>query len=174
MCFVQPPSECQKETEIPRQIQTFLGLFYFSLFACDLNSFSVILFITDSCMNVFIKQIISLPLWSNLSRYGTGQRPLLPYEPHLTVDISSGDSSSGFTSQESTMERCKTGTPPSSNSTEIIKIFFTNNESQYLCLNSDNPTVLSPDSTAPLIFKVSLIHLLSKKNLKNLVYTEDG
>lgn len=42
-------------------------------------------------------------------RYGTGQRPLLPYEPHLNVDImSSGESSSGFTSQESTMERCKT------------------------------------------------------------------
>uniref|UniRef100_A0A665UH67 Signal-induced proliferation-associated 1 like 3 n=1 Tax=Echeneis naucrates TaxID=173247 RepID=A0A665UH67_ECHNA len=42
-------------------------------------------------------------------RYGTGQRPLLPYEPHLTVDItSSGESSSGFTSQDSTMERCKT------------------------------------------------------------------
>ncbi|XP_054651018.1 signal-induced proliferation-associated 1-like protein 3 [Dunckerocampus dactyliophorus] len=42
-------------------------------------------------------------------RYGPGQRPLLPYEPHLSVDImSSGESSSGFTSQESTMERCKT------------------------------------------------------------------
>ncbi|XP_034459413.1 signal-induced proliferation-associated 1-like protein 3 [Hippoglossus hippoglossus] len=42
-------------------------------------------------------------------RYGAGQRPLLPYEPHLIVDInSSGESSSGFTSQESTMERCKT------------------------------------------------------------------
>ncbi|KAK2847278.1 hypothetical protein Q5P01_010277 [Channa striata] len=42
-------------------------------------------------------------------RYGSVQRPLLPYEPHLSVDItSSGESSSGFTSQESTMERCKT------------------------------------------------------------------
>ncbi|XP_029301459.1 signal-induced proliferation-associated 1-like protein 3 isoform X1 [Cottoperca gobio] len=42
-------------------------------------------------------------------RYGAGQRPLLPYEPHLSVDVtSSGESSSGFTSQESTMERCKT------------------------------------------------------------------
>ncbi|XP_026154935.1 signal-induced proliferation-associated 1-like protein 3 [Mastacembelus armatus] len=42
-------------------------------------------------------------------RYGTGQRPLLSYEPHLSVDItSSGESSSGFTSQDSTMERCKT------------------------------------------------------------------
>ncbi|XP_054470417.1 signal-induced proliferation-associated 1-like protein 3 isoform X2 [Anoplopoma fimbria] len=42
-------------------------------------------------------------------RYGAGQRPLLPYEPHFSVDInSSGESSSGFTSQESTMERCKT------------------------------------------------------------------
>ncbi|XP_028274594.1 signal-induced proliferation-associated 1-like protein 3 isoform X2 [Parambassis ranga] len=42
-------------------------------------------------------------------RYGTGQRPLVPYEPHLSVDItSSGESSSGFTSQESTMERSKT------------------------------------------------------------------
>uniref|UniRef100_A0A3B3YKT8 Signal-induced proliferation-associated 1-like protein 3 n=1 Tax=Poecilia mexicana TaxID=48701 RepID=A0A3B3YKT8_9TELE len=37
------------------------------------------------------------------------QRPLLPYEPHFSVDItSSGESSSGFISQESTMERCKT------------------------------------------------------------------
>ncbi|XP_017280227.1 signal-induced proliferation-associated 1-like protein 3 isoform X2 [Kryptolebias marmoratus] len=42
-------------------------------------------------------------------RYGLVQRPLLPYEPHLSVDItSSGESSSGFTSQESTMERNKT------------------------------------------------------------------
>ncbi|XP_037533441.1 signal-induced proliferation-associated 1-like protein 3 [Nematolebias whitei] len=42
-------------------------------------------------------------------RYGSVQRPLLPYEPHLSVDlISSGESSSGFTSQDSTMERCKT------------------------------------------------------------------
>ncbi|XP_068441106.1 signal-induced proliferation-associated 1-like protein 3 isoform X2 [Clinocottus analis] len=42
-------------------------------------------------------------------RYGAGQRPLLPFEPHFSVDItSSGESSSGFTSQESTMERCKT------------------------------------------------------------------
>ncbi|XP_049582507.1 signal-induced proliferation-associated 1-like protein 3 isoform X1 [Syngnathus scovelli] len=42
-------------------------------------------------------------------RYGTGQRALLPFEPHFGMDLmSSGDSSSGFTSQESTMERCKT------------------------------------------------------------------
>ncbi|KAM4628293.1 signal-induced proliferation-associated 1-like protein 3 [Polymixia lowei] len=42
-------------------------------------------------------------------RYGTGQRPLVAYEPHLSLDItSSGESSSGFTSQDSTMERCKT------------------------------------------------------------------
>ncbi|XP_039865191.1 signal-induced proliferation-associated 1-like protein 3 [Simochromis diagramma] len=42
-------------------------------------------------------------------RFGTGQRPLLPYDPHLGVDLlSSGESSSGFTSQESTMERSKT------------------------------------------------------------------
>lgn len=34
-------------------------------------------------------------------------------EPHLGVDMtSSGESSSGFTSQDSTMERCKTGIPP--------------------------------------------------------------
>ncbi|XP_031428831.1 signal-induced proliferation-associated 1-like protein 3 isoform X3 [Clupea harengus] len=38
-------------------------------------------------------------------RFGT-QRSLLTYEPPLSVDISSGDSS-GFTSQESTMERAK-------------------------------------------------------------------
>lgn len=45
-----------------------------------------------------------------LRRYGSGQRPLLPYEPHLGMDMtSSGESSSGFTSQDSTMERCKTG-----------------------------------------------------------------
>ncbi|KAM7399269.1 hypothetical protein PAMP_018550 [Pampus punctatissimus] len=49
------------------------------------------------------------PQHLNSKRYATGQRPLLPYEPHLSVDItSSGESSSGFTSQESTMERCKT------------------------------------------------------------------
>ncbi|XP_031651966.1 signal-induced proliferation-associated 1-like protein 3 isoform X1 [Oncorhynchus kisutch] len=42
-------------------------------------------------------------------RYGSAQRPLLAYEPHLSLDItSSGESSSGFTSQDSTMERCKT------------------------------------------------------------------
>lgn len=46
-------------------------------------------------------------------RYGSGQRPLLPYEPHLGMDMtSSGESSSGFTSQDSTMERCKTGILP--------------------------------------------------------------
>ncbi|KAJ7990431.1 hypothetical protein DPEC_G00300250 [Dallia pectoralis] len=42
-------------------------------------------------------------------RFGTPQRPLLAYEPHLNLDISSsGESSSGFTSQDSTIERCKT------------------------------------------------------------------
>ncbi|MEQ2223929.1 hypothetical protein ILYODFUR_002243 [Ilyodon furcidens] len=42
-------------------------------------------------------------------RYGSVQRPLLPFEPHFSIGItSSGESSSGFTSQESTMERCKT------------------------------------------------------------------
>ncbi|XP_062329657.1 signal-induced proliferation-associated 1-like protein 3 isoform X1 [Osmerus eperlanus] len=41
-------------------------------------------------------------------RYGAGQRPLLVYEPHLTLDITSSGESSGFTSQESTMERSKT------------------------------------------------------------------
>ncbi|KAJ8256394.1 hypothetical protein COCON_G00185460 [Conger conger] len=42
-------------------------------------------------------------------RYGTPQRPPMAYEPHLTLDMmSSGETSSGFTSQESTMERCKT------------------------------------------------------------------
>ncbi|KAG5837223.1 hypothetical protein ANANG_G00237040 [Anguilla anguilla] len=42
-------------------------------------------------------------------RYGTPQRPLMAYEPHLSLDMtSSGESSSGFTSQESTMERGKT------------------------------------------------------------------
>ncbi|KAG7470857.1 hypothetical protein MATL_G00118270 [Megalops atlanticus] len=42
-------------------------------------------------------------------RYGTPQRPLMAYEPHLSLDMtSSGESSSGFTSQDSTMERCKT------------------------------------------------------------------
>uniref|UniRef100_A0A3B3C343 Signal-induced proliferation-associated 1 like 3 n=1 Tax=Oryzias melastigma TaxID=30732 RepID=A0A3B3C343_ORYME len=41
-------------------------------------------------------------------RFGAVHRPLLSYEPHLTVDIiSSGESSSGFTSQDSTMERNK-------------------------------------------------------------------
>lgn len=42
-------------------------------------------------------------------RFGPVQRPLLSFEPHFTVDVtSSGESSSGFISQESTMERCKT------------------------------------------------------------------
>ncbi|XP_066560128.1 signal-induced proliferation-associated 1-like protein 3 isoform X2 [Amia ocellicauda] len=39
-------------------------------------------------------------------RYGTPQRALLPYEQHTSLDVtSSGESSSGFTSQDSTMER---------------------------------------------------------------------
>ncbi|MEQ2160636.1 hypothetical protein GOODEAATRI_001449 [Goodea atripinnis] len=50
----------------------------------------------------------------DLFRFGSVQRPLLPFEPHFSIGItSSGESSSGFTSQESTMERCKTGTPAS-------------------------------------------------------------
>ncbi|MGH0131502.1 UNVERIFIED_CONTAM: hypothetical protein FKN15_051542 [Acipenser sinensis] len=44
-------------------------------------------------------------------RYGTPQRPLIGYEQHVSHEVmSSGDSSSGFTSQESTMERTKPGT----------------------------------------------------------------
>ncbi|XP_026143460.1 signal-induced proliferation-associated 1-like protein 3 isoform X2 [Carassius auratus] len=39
--------------------------------------------------------------------FGSVQRPLQPFDPHITVDVSSGESSSGFTSQESTMERNK-------------------------------------------------------------------
>ncbi|XP_050990728.1 signal-induced proliferation-associated 1-like protein 3 isoform X1 [Labeo rohita] len=39
--------------------------------------------------------------------FGSVQRPLQPFDPHVTVDVSSGESSSGFTSQESTMERNK-------------------------------------------------------------------
>ncbi|XP_049339710.1 signal-induced proliferation-associated 1-like protein 3 isoform X2 [Astyanax mexicanus] len=41
-------------------------------------------------------------------RFGSTPRSIQPYEAHLTLDASSGDSSSGFTSQESTMERSKT------------------------------------------------------------------
>ncbi|KAB5575103.1 hypothetical protein PHYPO_G00216970 [Pangasianodon hypophthalmus] len=41
-------------------------------------------------------------------RFSSAQRSLQPYETHVTLDGSSGDSSSGFTSQESTMERSKT------------------------------------------------------------------
>ncbi|XP_060733468.1 signal-induced proliferation-associated 1-like protein 3 [Tachysurus vachellii] len=41
-------------------------------------------------------------------RFSSAQRSLQPYDAHLTLDGSSGDSSSGFTSQESTMERSKT------------------------------------------------------------------
>ncbi|XP_072551639.1 signal-induced proliferation-associated 1-like protein 3 isoform X2 [Salminus brasiliensis] len=41
-------------------------------------------------------------------RFGSTPRSLQPYEAHLTLDASSGDSSSGFTSQDSTMERSKT------------------------------------------------------------------
>ncbi|XP_058860492.1 signal-induced proliferation-associated 1-like protein 3 [Acipenser ruthenus] len=52
-------------------------------------------------------------------RYGTPQRPLIGYEQHVSHEVmSSGDSSSGFTSQESTMERTKPDplwhVPPSS------------------------------------------------------------
>ncbi|KTF99215.1 hypothetical protein cypCar_00032763 [Cyprinus carpio] len=39
--------------------------------------------------------------------FGSVQRSLQPFDPHVTVDVSSGESSSGFTSQESTMERNK-------------------------------------------------------------------
>lgn len=60
-------------------------------------------------LNVFTNNLSCLLL----CRYGAVQRPLLPYEAHLSVDVtSSGESSSGFTSQDSTMERCKTGTLP--------------------------------------------------------------
>ncbi|XP_035381227.1 signal-induced proliferation-associated 1-like protein 3 [Electrophorus electricus] len=41
-------------------------------------------------------------------RFGSAPRSLQPFEAHLTLDGSSVDSSSGFTSQESTMERSKT------------------------------------------------------------------
>ncbi|KAA0714866.1 Signal-induced proliferation-associated 1-like protein 3 [Triplophysa tibetana] len=41
-------------------------------------------------------------------RFGAAQRSLQQFDPHVTVDVSSGESSSGFTSQESTMERTKT------------------------------------------------------------------
>lgn len=40
-------------------------------------------------------------------RFGSAQRSLQQFDPHVTVDVSSGESSSGFTSQESTMERNK-------------------------------------------------------------------
>uniref|UniRef100_A0AAV2J2Q7 Signal-induced proliferation-associated 1-like protein 3 n=1 Tax=Knipowitschia caucasica TaxID=637954 RepID=A0AAV2J2Q7_KNICA len=40
----------------------------------------------------------------SLDRFGSVPRPL-PFEPHFSVDINSSES--GFTSQESTMERCK-------------------------------------------------------------------
>ncbi|XP_041092276.1 signal-induced proliferation-associated 1-like protein 3 isoform X2 [Polyodon spathula] len=41
-------------------------------------------------------------------RYGTPQRPVIGYDQHTSHEVmSSGDSSSGFTSQESTMERTK-------------------------------------------------------------------
>ncbi|XP_030620570.1 signal-induced proliferation-associated 1-like protein 3 [Chanos chanos] len=38
-------------------------------------------------------------------RFGSAQRSVQSYEPHLTLDASSGESSSGFISQDSTMER---------------------------------------------------------------------
>ncbi|KAL0972910.1 hypothetical protein UPYG_G00196320 [Umbra pygmaea] len=41
-------------------------------------------------------------------RLGQGQRPLLAYEPHLSLDNTSSGESSGFLSQDSTMERSKT------------------------------------------------------------------
>ncbi|KAK7160088.1 hypothetical protein R3I93_007902 [Phoxinus phoxinus] len=39
--------------------------------------------------------------------FGSVQRSLQPFDPHVSADGSSGESSSGFTSQESTMERNK-------------------------------------------------------------------
>ncbi|XP_026143462.1 signal-induced proliferation-associated 1-like protein 3 isoform X3 [Carassius auratus] len=47
------------------------------------------------------------PQHISAKRFGSVQRPLQPFDPHITVDVSSGESSSGFTSQESTMERNK-------------------------------------------------------------------
>ncbi|XDV28674.1 hypothetical protein PO909_031898, partial [Leuciscus waleckii] len=44
---------------------------------------------------------------SSRDGFGAVQRPLQPFDPHVSVDGSSGESSSGFTSQESTMERNK-------------------------------------------------------------------
>nr|XP_055029560.1 signal-induced proliferation-associated 1-like protein 3 [Misgurnus anguillicaudatus] len=40
-------------------------------------------------------------------RFGPVPRSVQQFDPHVTVDVSSGESSSGFTSQESTMERNK-------------------------------------------------------------------
>lgn len=105
------------------QIQTFVfrACFCILVYLC-VNLILSVLF--------YIKQIPCLPPMICLCRYGTGQRPLLPYEPHLSVDItSSGESSSGFTSQDSTMERCKTGTSPCCITTVIINIFFINSGS---------------------------------------------
>lgn len=124
-CFIQPPSGCQTETEIllcsVKSKHLFRACFCILVYLC-VNLILSVLF--------YIKQIPCLPPMICLCRYGTGQRPLLPYEPHLSVDItSSGESSSGFTSQDSTMERCKTGTSPCCITTVIINIFFINSGS---------------------------------------------
>uniref|UniRef100_A0A672SX26 Signal-induced proliferation-associated 1-like protein 3 n=1 Tax=Sinocyclocheilus grahami TaxID=75366 RepID=A0A672SX26_SINGR len=58
--------------------------------------------------SVTVKVVIIPPFEEGRARrFGSVQRSLQPFDPHVTVDVSSGESSSGFTSQESTMERNK-------------------------------------------------------------------
>lgn len=114
-CFVLPPSRCQRETE------TCL---------CSTKSITFAFVFVHLCANFIlscnVKSLSKYPSCSHdLCRYGTGQRPLLPFDPHLNVDInSSGESSSGFTSQESTMERCKTGISTCCISSTVVFFFF--------------------------------------------------
>lgn len=60
-------------------------------------------------MTVFQSWTLLVNVLSVVFRFGSAQRSLQQFDPHVTVDVSSGESSSGFTSQESTMERNKSG-----------------------------------------------------------------
>lgn len=103
--------EGNRNLSLLNQINNFC--FCVCAFVCQLYSF------------MHVKSLSKYPFCSHdLCRYGTGQRPLLPFDPHLNVDInSSGESSSGFTSQESTIERCKTGISTFCMSSTVV-IFF--------------------------------------------------
>uniref|UniRef100_A0A8C4RB57 Signal induced proliferation associated 1 like 3 n=1 Tax=Erpetoichthys calabaricus TaxID=27687 RepID=A0A8C4RB57_ERPCA len=95
----------------------------------------------------------------SFSSPGTGAiGPLPRYEQHLSQDtMSSGESSSGFTSQESTMERVKSGAFPQLMSKELIRDPMGKGgssdsgiDASTLYTPSPNSTAVKPSRTAPL------------------------